>query len=240
MSHSKQPIHAALFGAAGRMGKVILHETRLSGRIKVTNAYDPAGAGMYFDDLLIQPNCYGMHDHVEVAIDFSLAKAVEENVRYCRKAGVNYVCGVTGLSETTHHALREAAKEIAVLWAPNMSPAMNVLFALAAEATAALPEYKVYLSESHHTQKLDAPSGTAVRISEIVQDTIGRKPEVFSLRMGDVVGEHTLVLGGHGERLEITHRADSRAVFAHGALRAAEWLVGQPAGFYSMADVLGL
>ncbi|MCB9357790.1 MAG: 4-hydroxy-tetrahydrodipicolinate reductase [Calditrichaeota bacterium] len=240
MSHDGKQIRAALFGAAGRMGRVILHETRQGGRIRITNAYDPAGAGQYFDDLLIQPSCHGVQDHVAVAIDFSLASAVAENVSCCRSAKVNYVCGVTALSEATHAALRDAAQDIAVLWAPNMSPGMNVLFALVAEATAALPEYSAYLTESHHIRKLDAPSGTAVRIAEIVQDTVGRKPEVYSLRMGDVVGEHTLVLGGHGERLEITHRADSRAVFAHGALRAAEWLAGQPAGFYSMADVLGL
>ncbi len=238
MSH--EPIHAALFGAAGRMGRVILHETRQSGRIKITHAFDPAGAGQYFDDLLIQPNCYGVRDHLDVAIDFSLADAVADNVNCCRQAKVNYVCGVTALSEATHKALRDASKDIAVLHAPNMSPGMNVLFALVAEAAAALPGYKAYLRESHHTKKLDAPSGTAVRIAEIIEDTIGTKPEVFSQRVGDVVGEHTLVLGGHGERLEITHRADSRAVFAHGALRAAEWLAGQPAGFYGMGDVLGI
>lgn len=240
MSHSKEPIHAALFGAAGRMGRVILHETRGHHRIKIMHAFDPAGAGQYFDDLVIEPNCYGVRDHVQVAIDFSLASAVADNVGCCRKGKVNYVCGVTALNEATQQALRDAAKDIAVLHAPNMSPGMNVLFALVAEAAAALPEYTAYLTESHHTKKLDAPSGTAVRISEIVHDTIGKKPEVFSLRIGDVVGEHRFVLGGPGERLEITHRADSRDVFAHGALRAAEWLAEQPAGFYSMADVLGL
>jgi len=237
---SREPIHIALFGAAGRMGKVLLHEARTFPSLKITHAFDPAGAGQYFDDLMIEPKCYGVHDHVKVAIDFSTAGSVVENVQCCRQAKVNYVCGVTGVPENVKKELREAAKDIAVLHAPNMSPGMNVLFALVAEAAAALPGYEVYLSEAHHTKKVDAPSGTAVRIAEIIEDTIGKKPEVFSLRVGDVVGEHTLVLGGHGERLEITHRADSRAVFAHGAWRAAEWLADQPTGFYGMGDVLGL
>ncbi len=237
---SREVIHAALFGAAGRMGKVILFEARTNPGIKITHAFDPAASGEYFGDLQIEPKCYGVHNQVKVAIDFSTAGSVIENVRCCVKSKVSYVCGVTGLPENVKKELREAAKDIAVLHAPNMSPGMNVLFALVAEAAAALPGYEVYLSEAHHTKKVDAPSGTAVRIAEIVEDTIGKKPEVFSLRVGDVVGEHTLVLGGHGERLEITHRADSRAVFAHGALRAAEWLAERPAGFYGMGDVLGL
>ncbi|MBK6766582.1 MAG: 4-hydroxy-tetrahydrodipicolinate reductase [bacterium] len=240
MSHKSEPIHAALFGAAGRMGRVILHEARQLATIKIVHGFDPAGAGQYFDDLRIEPNCYGVRDHVQVAIDFSLADAVLDNVACCRKGKVNYVCGVTALGDAAQTAVREAAKDIAVLHAPNMSPGMNLLFALVAEAAAALPEYKMYLSESHHTKKLDAPSGTAVRIAEIVHDAVGKRPEIFSLRVGDVIGEHTIILGGHGERVEITHRADSRAVFAHGALRAAEWLAHRPAGFYSMADVLGL
>lgn len=240
MSHKKEPIHAALFGAAGRMGRVILHEARQISTVKIVHAFDPAGAGQYFDDLQIEPNCYGVRDHVHVAIDFSLASAVPDNVKCCRSGKVNYVCGVTALNDVGHQALREAAKDIAVLHAPNMSPGMNLLFALVAEAAAALPEYRMYLTESHHVKKLDAPSGTALRIAEILQDAVGKKPEIFSQRVGDVIGEHTLVIGGHGERLEITHRADSRAVFAHGALRAAEWLADKPAGFYGMADVLGL
>jgi 4-hydroxy-tetrahydrodipicolinate reductase len=238
MSHKM--INVALFGAAGRMGRVLLHEARMSKTVKITHAFDPAGAGQYFDELMIQPNCFGVTDHVDVAIDFSLAQAVADNAKCCRDAKVNYVCGVTAVPDETKAALREISKEIAVLHAPNMSPGMNVLFALVAEAAAALPGYKAYLTESHHTKKIDAPSGTAVRIAEILEDTVGQKPDVFSLRVGDVVGEHTLVLGGHGERLEISHRADSRAVFAHGALRAAEWIAGQPAGFYGMGDVLGL
>lgn len=240
MSHKHEPIHAALFGAAGRMGRVILHEARQISTVKIVHAFDPAGAGQYFDDLRIEPNCYGVHDHVQVAIDFSLGDAVVDNVNCCRAGKVKYVCGVTAVGQAAQDAMRDAAKDIAVLHAPNMSPGMNLLFALVAEAAAALPEYQMYLSESHHAKKLDAPSGTALRIAEILQDAVGKKPEIFSLRVGDVIGEHTLVIGGHGERLEITHRADSRAVFAHGALRAAEWLAHQPAGFYSMADVLGL
>ncbi len=238
MSHER--INAVLFGAAGRMGKVILHESRKDHRVYITHAYDPSGAGQWFDDLQIEPACHGVHDHVKVAIDFSTAATVAEHARCCRKVKINYVCGVTGLHESTQQILREVAKDIAVLHAPNMSPGMNVLFALVSQAAAALPEYRAYLTEAHHTMKVDAPSGTALRIAEIVEDTVGKKIEVFSLRVGDVVGEHTLVLGGHGERLEITHRADSRAVFAHGALRAAEWLADQPAGFYTLADVLGL
>lgn len=148
---SREPIDIALFGAAGRMGKVLLHEARLFPSLKMTHVFDPAGAGQYFDDLMIEPKCYGVHNHVKVAVDFSTANSVIENVHCCRQSKVNYVCGVTGVPENVKKELREAAKDIAVLHAPNMSPGMNVLFALVAEAAAALPGYEIYLSEAHHT-----------------------------------------------------------------------------------------
>ena len=149
-------------------------------------------------------------------------------------------CGVTGLSGDIQQTLHHAAEQIPVLWSPNMSAAMNLLFALAATAARTLPDYARHITEIHHTQKKDAPSGTALRLNEAVRDAIHADTDITALRMGDVVGEHRLIFGGPGERLELIHRADSRAVFASGALRAAAWLASQQPGFYTMQDVLGL
>ena len=240
MSPEDKRLRVALFGAAGRMGRTILHEAREHNDLLIVKGYDPAGAGQYFGELLIEPNCHGVRDNVHVAIDFSSASAVQDNATCAMRGKVPYVCGVTGLSEKTLKHLRDVAKEIPLLYAPNMSPAMNVLFAIAPQIAAALPDYSMHIVETHHTKKLDSPSGTALRIAEILEDTSGKKPDVSAIRMGDVIGEHRIIFGGPGERLEFIHHADARAVFAHGALRAAAWLAHQPAGYYSMTDMLGL
>jgi 4-hydroxy-tetrahydrodipicolinate reductase len=240
MSPEDKRLRVALFGAAGRMGRTILHEAREHKDLLIVKGYDPAGAGQYFGEMMIEPSCHGVRDHIHVAIDFSTASAVQENATCAMRAKIPYVCGVTALPEKTLELFREASKEIPLLHAPNMSPAMNVLFAIAPQIAAALPDYNMHIVETHHTKKLDSPSGTALRIAEILEDTSGKKPEISALRMGDVIGEHRIVFGGPGERIELVHRADARAVFAHGALRAAAWLAHQPAGHYAMTDMLGL
>ncbi len=177
---------------------------------------------------------------VSLTMDFSLAEAVPRHVELTCQRGAAYLCGVTGLSGDIQQTLHHAAEQIPVLWSPNMSAAMNLLFALAATAARTLPDYTRHITETHHTQKKDAPSGTALRLNEAIRDAIHADTDITALRMGDVVGEHRLVFGGPGERLELIHRADSRAVFASGALRAAAWLAScrQP-GFYTMQHVLG-
>ncbi len=196
----------------------------------------------------------------QVAVDFTLPGAVPGNLRACREAGVACVSGVTGLDEVARHALDEAAAHIPVLWAPNMSTGVAVLTRAAQMAAKALGEaFDVEILEIHHAAKRDAPSGTALALGAAVARARGVDPEaasVFgrrgsgareggsigyaSLRAGDVAGEHTVVLAGPGERLELTHRATDRSIFSRGALTAARWLAGRPAGRYELADVLGL
>ncbi len=194
-----------------------------------------------------------------VAVDFSAAAAVAAHARACAAAGVPLLIGTTGLDAECQAAVNQAAEKVAILLAPNTSLGVGVLAELVRVAAAALPRsYDVEIHEAHHRMKRDAPSGTALKLGEtIAQARAQTLAEVavydrhganaprapgsigFSvLRAGDIVGEHTVIFAGAGERLEITHRASDRDVFARGALLAAEWLAGRSPGAYSMHDVL--
>jgi 4-hydroxy-tetrahydrodipicolinate reductase len=232
--------HVALFGAAGRMGREILVQAESFPRLKIAHGYDPAGASQFYKQLLIEPQPGSLKPDVRLAIDFSVKEAVASNALLAARAEAAYLCGVTGLQKKTLEALHDVAQKVPVLCAPNMSMGMNLMFALAAKAAAALPDYERQILEIHHSTKKDSPSGTAIRLAYAIDQVTHNKTEIISMRMGDVIGEHKLILGGPGERLEIVHRADDRSVFAKGTLRAAEWLVDRAPGFYSMADVLGI
>ena len=196
-----------------------------------------------------------------VAIDFSVPQAVGANVSACAAARVPLLVGVTGMDEATLGLLAQAAQHIAILVASNTSVGVNVVAKLAALAAQALgPNYDVEILESHHRMKRDAPSGTALSLGEAVARARGmtlsaaavydrhaqsgpRTPGSIGfsvVRAGDIVGEHTVLFAGEGERIEITHRASDRLNFARGALRAAEWLIGRRPGRYSIEDALGL
>lgn len=197
-----------------------------------------------------------------VAIDFTLPAALPDNLAACVAAGVPMVVGTTGLDAMAEQAMVSAGKHIPVLQAPNMSLGVNLLLELVAQAAAALPaDYDIEIFEAHHKHKLDAPSGTAVRLGQVAAKSRGsslaasavyaregqtgeRPPGAIgfaTVRAGDIVGEHTVLFCGTGERLELGHRATDRLTFARGALRAAQWLAaGRPPGLYSMRDVLGL
>jgi 4-hydroxy-tetrahydrodipicolinate reductase len=196
-----------------------------------------------------------------VAVDFSLGGAVAAHAQACAQAGVPLLVGATGFDAAAQAELKRAAKKIALLIAPNTSVGVAVLSQLAAQAAVALGEaFDVEICEAHHRSKRDAPSGTALSLGETVARTRGRSLEEVAVyarygkdtpaahgsigfsvvRAGDIVGEHTVTFAGAGERLEITHRAWDRMTFARGALRAAAWLVGRPAGLYGMQDVLGV
>jgi 4-hydroxy-tetrahydrodipicolinate reductase len=196
-----------------------------------------------------------------VALDFSVGGAVAAHAQACAQAGVSLLVGATGFDAAAQSELNRAAKKIAVLIAPNTSVGVAVLSQLAAQAAVALGEaFDVEISEAHHRSKRDAPSGTALSLGETVARTRGRSLEEVAVyarygkdtpaahgsigfsvvRAGDIVGEHTVTFAGAGERLEITHRAWDRMTFARGALRAAVWLMGRPAGLYGMQDVLGV
>lgn len=195
-------------------------------------------------------------DRADVVVDFSHAEATVANCRLAAAKGRPFVTGVTGLADEQVSSLRECAKQIPVVHAPNFSVGVSVLCRLVAEAARLLgPQYDIEVVETHHRLKKDAPSGTAVRLVDVIKQATGRtsttygrqgmvgaKPEgeigVSSIRTGSVVGEHTVVFGGTGERLELTHKAESRAAFATGVLAAVRFVSGRRPGFYTLEDIL--
>ncbi len=197
----------------------------------------------------------------DVVIDFTSHEASARHAEACAERGVPLVIGSTGFTPEAKARVAAAARRIPIVLSPNMSVGVNVLFELVRQAAKVLGEaYDVEIVELHHKKKRDAPSGTAVRLGEVAAEALGRDPKdalaysrhgiigerppwqigLQTLRGGDVVGEHTVFFCGEGERLELTHRATSRDQFARGAVRAAQWIVGRPAGVHDMADVLGL
>jgi 4-hydroxy-tetrahydrodipicolinate reductase len=200
-------------------------------------------------------------ERAEVVIDFSLPAASRALFEACAKRKVAVVVGTTGFDAPTRKALDALAKVAPVVAAPNYSVGVNALWAIAAQAVRVLgPEFDIEIVEMHHKHKVDAPSGTAVRLAEVVAQARGLDAKtatkhgragqvgarttgeigMHALRGGDVVGDHTLVLAGPGERIELTHRAHTREIFALGAVRAAHFVVGRTPGLYDMADVLGI
>lgn len=182
-------------------------------------------------------------ERADVVIDFSSHDGLASSIAIARRFGAALIVGTTGLSTSHVHSLKEAAHEIAVLHTPNTSAGVAVLAdAIARMSTALGTEYRCLISETHHVKKKDAPSGTALRLAAAVR--AGRATfddaDIHSIREGEVVGDHTVRFVGPGEVIELTHRATTRDLFALGALRAAKWMAGKPAGWYTMDDVLGL
>jgi 4-hydroxy-tetrahydrodipicolinate reductase len=179
----------------------------------------------------------------DVAIDFSTAAAIDEICKLALKHKRPLVIGTTGHSAAQKERIRSTASSIPIVFASNFSVGVNVLFWLSGKAVKLLGEdFHPEIVETHHQMKKDAPSGTAKTLAEIIKAEKGGGEEipVRSIREGEVVGEHTVILSGPGERLELTHKASSRETFASGALAAAKWVVDKPPGLYSMQDVLGL
>jgi 4-hydroxy-tetrahydrodipicolinate reductase len=229
----------ALFGAAGKMGREILGKAERFPALRVAYAYDVTHVGEGVHGVKIKAAPAELPEDVRLVMDFSAAGAVLEHLELALNTSAAFLCGMTGLAPEIMNELRAAANEIPVLHSANFAPGMNVMFALAQQTAQALPDYARHIIETHHTAKKDAPSGTALRLAKSIEDVTGNETEITALRMGDVAGEHRLIFGGPGERLEIVHRADSRAVFAVGALRAAEWLAIKSPGFYGMKEVMG-
>jgi 4-hydroxy-tetrahydrodipicolinate reductase len=197
----------------------------------------------------------------DVLVDFTRPEATMEYLAACRNTGTKLVIGTTGFSAEQRQAINDAAKDIAIVFAPNMSVGINLLINLVQSATKVLSAgYDIEIIEAHHRHKVDAPSGTALRLGEAAAAALGhdlakcavygregitgeRDPSTIgfaTVRGGDVVGDHTVLFAGIGERVELTHKASSRATFALGALRAAKWLANKRNGLYDMQDVLGL
>lgn len=219
-----------LVGAGGRMGKAVAAAAAQDPSLTIAGGIERGGA--------LEPAL----DVCEVVIDFSLAEATEAVCRACAAKRKPLVLGTTGHNAAQEASIAGAAQQIPLVYAANFSVGVNALFALSRRAAELLgKEFDVEVVELHHRTKKDAPSGTAKRLLEILEEERGAAGiPAHSIRAGDIVGEHTVLFAGSGERLELTHRAASRETFAVGALRAARWVVGQPAGLYSMEDVLGL
>jgi 4-hydroxy-tetrahydrodipicolinate reductase len=260
----------AIFGITGRMGQSLVRALRetpgfsLSGAIASATSgrlgQDAAGEGAPTGVLITSDPGSGIRG-ASVALDFSSSSAAAAHAHACAAAGVPILIGATGLDAASRADLTQAARDIPVLIAPNTSVGVSVLVELVSMAASRLgPSYDVEIFEAHHRTKRDAPSGTALALGEAVAGARGRDLEEVaiydraghgaprsagsigfsSLRAGDIVGEHTVTFAAAGERIEITHRATDRITFARGALRAAEWLIGRPAGLYGMRNVLEL
>jgi 4-hydroxy-tetrahydrodipicolinate reductase len=265
-------VRIAITGAAGRMGRTLVGAVQESDGLRLAGAVEAPGnaflgqdagmlAGVGEIGVAVGDSLEAIAGSFDVLIDFTVAEASTRNIHICRSAGKRAVVGTTGFSAAQRAQVREDAGHIAVLLAPNMSVGVNLCFKLLDVAARALgDEVDVEIIEAHHRHKVDAPSGTAVRMGEVIAAALGRdlaECAVYgrqghtgerdrrtigfeTVRAGDIVGEHTVMFAGIGERVEITHRASSRLNFAHGALRAARWIMDKDPGIYDMQDVLGL
>ena len=225
-------IKVAVSGSLGRMGKMIIELAGEDRKLTVSGTFDK-------DD---SPE--SAIKNSDVLVDFTTPAATIKNLRIAQENKKAVVIGTTGLSDEQKNAIKDASKSIPIVFSPNMSIGVNLLFKLAKEAAAALDEsYKASLSETHHVHKKDAPSGTAKKLAEIIALT--RKisqadVDVKSKREGEVVGDHAVVFDGHEERIELSHSAKTRRVFAKGAIEAAKFVAGKKPKLYDMFDVLGL
>ena len=263
-------IRAIVVGAAGKMGGRIIHVIKETPSIKLSRAIERSDHPALGKDIgeVIGLGKLGVplegslkKEGGDVLINFSSPQASMESLEFAKKVGLAIVIGTTGLNPEQMSRVKELSKSVRCVLAPNMSVGMNVMFRIVQEVATVLgPEYDIEILEAHHRLKKDSPSGTALKLGELISNAIGRdfgkvgvygrkgmvgertKEEIGMqvIRAGDIVGEHTVLFGGIGERLEIIHRAHSRDNFARGAVRAALWVVNQPNDLYDMQDVLGL
>lgn len=265
-------IRIGIVGAAGRMGRNLIQAVVEKDNASLAAAVDRPGSSLLGSDagelvgagrtgVAVTADLDAVLNDVDVVIDFTLPEATLGNVAACRKARKGLVIGTTGLDESQRAAIEEAARDIPIVFAPNYSAGVNLAFRLIEMAARALgDDFDVEVIEAHHRHKVDAPSGTAVRMGEVLAEALGRDLDECAvygrqgrtgerdrktigfetIRAGDIVGEHTVMFAGTGERIEITHKASSRMTFANGAVRSAIWLSGKESGLFDMQDVLGL
>ena len=265
-------LNIAVTGAAGRMGRSLINACHLNEECQLSAAIEQPGnslvgsdagdlAGLGRLNVTLVDNLEDVIDSFDTLIDFTRPESTLNNIELCVKHGKNIVIGTTGFDDAGKQAIHDAAQKIGVVFAPNMSVGVNLCLKLLDMAARVLgDDVDIEVIEAHHRHKVDAPSGTAIRMGEVVADALGRdlaecavygregitgerdrKTIGFeTIRAGDVVGDHTVLFAAEGERVEITHKASSRMTFANGAVRAANWLQQQSAGLYDMQDVLGL
>jgi 4-hydroxy-tetrahydrodipicolinate reductase len=263
-------VKIAIAGCGGRMGKVLLECVAQADDLVLHAALEHAGSSLLGCDagdlggtrgIKVTADVEAALQGADALIDFTRPEGTMEHLEICRKHNVNMVIGTTGLNAQQKAALGAGAQDIGIVFAPNMSVGVNLLFKLLETASRVLDKgYDIEIIEAHHRHKVDAPSGTALGLGEVIARTLGRDLEqcavygregvtgerdpstigFATVRGGDIVGDHTVLYAGIGERIEITHKASSRATFALGALRAARYLNSHPAGLYDMQDVLAL
>jgi 4-hydroxy-tetrahydrodipicolinate reductase len=234
-------IKLGITGACGKMGRRIYEFAGLDKDFEVALALEKKGTpliGKEMGKLKVSSNLDGLF-LVDVLVDFTLPEAADTHLDYVAKYKKALVLGTTGLSDAQKSKVEEVAKIVPVVFTPNMSVGMNVLFSMLPEIARRLgPDYSVEIVEAHHKAKKDAPSGTAKKIAEVITQVTKKDIPMHSIRLGDIFGDHTVVFCGNSERIEVKHQAHSRDLFVVGALKAAKWVFGKPAGLYSMQDVL--
>ena len=266
-----QAISIAIAGASGRMGQMLIEAVRAADDCVLSGALDIAAspaigldagafAGQTTGVLISADIAQGLKNS-RVLIDFTRPEGTMAHLAVCRANGVAMVIGTTGFTDSQKAEIAEAAKHIPIMMAPNMSVGVNVTLKLLEMAAKALAKgYDIEIIEAHHRHKVDAPSGTALKMGEVIANALGRDLKdcavyaregvtgerdpssigFATIRGGDIVGDHTVLFAGTGERIEITHKSSSRSTYAQGSLRAARFLAGQQAGLFDMFDVLGL
>lgn len=233
------PIRLLIHGASGRMGRALLRLAAEDPRFVVCAAISGRNAGEQIDaPVLLTVDRIEQAPEFDCALDFSRSAGFDSILTLCLARGKPLVSGTTGLSVAQQDALQAAGNRIPILWSANFSLGVVVLTELVRRAAAALPDWDCNIVEAHHRHKQDAPSGTALQLGRAVEEGRPRAPEYSSLRAGDLVGEHAVLLTGIGERLELIHRATNRDIFARGALEAVARLNGKPGGCHRLADLL--
>lgn len=263
--------HIAIAGSSGRMGRALLEAVAQSADFRLRSALERSDSpfiGKDAGELIGAPDGVSISGNIEtglsgcdVLVDFTRPEGTMEHLDACVRHGVKMVIGTTGMSDEQQGRIEIAARTIAIVQAPNMSVGVNLVFRLLDVAARVLAEgHDIEIVEAHHRHKVDAPSGTALRMGEVIAQALSRdlkscavygregvtgerKPSTIgfaTVRGGDIVGDHTAMFAGTGERVEITHKASSRATFAIGALRAARFIADKKNGLYDMQDVLGL
>jgi 4-hydroxy-tetrahydrodipicolinate reductase len=261
----------AVAGASGRMGHMLIEAIRVSGDCRLAGALDVAASPAIGNDAAaflghasgvpVTADIAAGVANAEVLIDFTRPEGTMAHLDACRRKGVAMVIGTTGLDDDQKARIAQAAKDIAIVLAPNMSVGVNVTLKLLEMAAKALATgYDIEIIEAHHRHKVDAPSGTALKMGEVIAGALGRDlkdcavyaregvtgerdPSTIgfaAVRGGDIVGDHTVLFAGTGERIEISHKASSRAGYAQGSLRAVRFLAGKKSGLFDMFDVLNL
>ncbi len=249
----------AVTGSLGRMGTLVIQELAKADDMQLVAGFDAVGADRPLLGSVTVSDSSKLKEVLsstkpDVLIDFTVASAAVENVCTAAERGVNLVVGTTGFSQDQLSRMRTAIDgKVAAIISPNFSVGVNLFWKLIAIAAETLKDYDIEVIEAHHNQKKDAPSGTALATVEVIKKALGdlevvcgregirlrgKEIGVHAVRAGDIVGDHTVLFAGPGERLELKHQAHSRTAFASGAVRAARWVVDKEPGIYSMADVL--